>query len=44
MKLTTNKDIYLTDPFMTVEKGQTVIGSSDNWATNMPMIPNPALL
>ncbi len=33
MKLTQNKDIYLTDPFMTVEKGQTVIGSSDNWAT-----------
>ena len=33
MKLTTNKDIYLTDPFMTVEKGQTVIGSSDNWET-----------
>ena len=33
MKLTTSKDIYLTDPFMTVEKGQTVIGSSDDWAT-----------
>ena len=33
MKLTTGKDIYLTDPFMTVEKGQTVIGSSNDWAT-----------
>ena len=34
MKLTQNKDIYLTDPFMTVEKtGGLLLGSNDNWAT-----------
>jgi hypothetical protein len=33
MKITQNKDIYITDPFMTVEKNGPRIASNDNWAT-----------
>ena len=33
MKITQDKDIYITDPFMTVEKNGPRIASNDNWAT-----------
>ena len=33
MKITQNKDIYITDPFMTVEKNGPRIASNDDWAT-----------
>ena len=48
MKITQNKDIYITDPFMTVEKNGPRIASNDNWATQYTdsdstvVNPNPA--
>jgi hypothetical protein len=45
MKITQNKDIYIKDPFMTVEKNGPQIASNDNWATRYtdpdPTVVNP---